>query len=234
MSGILTIIPTPIDNESPLNPKTFDILKTAHESDSWKIIVEEHKAARRRWLHWGLEKAAIENFILYNEHSSASDTEEIIKLLKKGFNIALMSDAGLPAFCDPGQLLIQRCHQLEITVTSAPFENSIALAMALSGIEHQEFYFAGFLPKEKTELTKKLLEILKNKMTTVLMDTPYRLQKTLSLINEISQKHQIDREFFLAMDLNKPEEKLIFTNTKQLGQTEFNKKEFIMVLGKSL
>lgn len=234
MKGKLVLIPTPIDNESPLNPKTLEQLKTAALNESWQVVVEEHKAARRRWIHWGLPREAIDQFMLYNEHSSLKDTQDLLSKLHNGTNIALMSDAGLPAFCDPGQQLVKSCHQENILVTSAPFENSVALALALSGIDHSEFYFAGFLPKEKTELQLKIKTLLTNKLTTILMDTPYRLKKTLDLLAEEAEKLKFNREVFLAMDLNKAEEKLIYTDMKRLKNLACNKQEFILVLGSSI
>jgi 16S rRNA (cytidine1402-2'-O)-methyltransferase len=156
----------------------------------------------------------------------------IISELKKSKNFFLMSDSGLPAFCDPGQTLVDACHLNSIQVTSTPFPNSIALAVALSGFSHQEFYFAGFLPVESGERKQKLVELSKLKCSMVLMDTPYRLQ---SLLKDLSDSPLKNRNLFLATQLNQPTEKcyrgpLQGKNSIKDQIGDLNKVEFVMVL----
>src|SRR5690606_12534568 len=99
-----------------------------------------------------------------------------------------------------------------------PFANSVILALALSGFDHEQFHFFGFLPKNNSELNSAVSEILKSRETALVMDTPYRLGKTLNLFSEVSEKLGIKKDVFLAMDLNKKEEELVMTNTNSLNQ----------------
>ena len=124
--SLLTIIPTPIDDESPLCVVATAKLNEAVKNNDL-IIVEEHKVARRRWLKYGLPRQAIDHFLVYNEHTYNDVSSEVLAELKKGKSAFLMSDCGLPAFCDPGRQLIELCHQHNIKVTSTPFANSISL-----------------------------------------------------------------------------------------------------------
>ncbi|MCO4753175.1 MAG: hypothetical protein KC478_01770 [Bacteriovoracaceae bacterium] len=225
MKGVLTLIPTPIDDENPLEQTAFNLLKNAVDSGDI-IAVEEAKTCRRRWLHWGLPREAIENFVLYNEHTRDDQAQELMQELSSGKNVYLMSDCGLPAFCDPGRRLVNLCHERAIKVTAAPFANSIALAMALSGFDHDRFIFEGFIPARGSERTKALKRILSQKEVSIVMDTPYRLKTLLSEMKELNGK----REVFIGMELNTSEEELVRGRLATLVAPE-GKKEFVMVIG---
>jgi len=226
--GSLTLIPTPIDDHSPLCVVATKKLKQA-VIDEDMIIVEEHKIARRRWLQYGLPREAIDHFYVYNEHTYNDVSKEVLSKLKKGKNAFLMSDCGLPAFCDPGRQLIDFCHSNHIKVTSTPFANSISLAVALSGFEHDRFVFEGFVPAKGDLRSKELKRIVKAKEMSILMDTPYRINK---LVDELAQLAP-GREAFLGMDLNMPEELLLRGTLGILSKIlPPSKREFILILRK--
>lgn len=230
MKGKLILIPTPIDDQSALESKAFHLLNTATELDSI-ILVEEAKTGRRRWLHWGLPRERIEHFVLYNEHNQAESAQAFIKELKNGKTIFLMSDCGLPAFCDPGQKLVNLCHQNKIQVTATPFPNSISLAVALSGFPHDRFMFEGFLPVENQPREEALKVILKKPYTTILMDTPYRLEKLLTELAKMSSDLKLKREIFLGLDLNQETEELFRGYPQEILEKIANKKrEFVLLL----
>ena len=116
LQGKLTLIPTPISEDYMLHPEAVLSLRNAFDQKEI-ILVEDHKIARRRWLKWGLPREAIETFELYNEHNQKSSIPQIIESLKKGRNVYLMSDCGIPAFCDPGEALVDARHQAKIIIT---------------------------------------------------------------------------------------------------------------------
>lgn len=231
MSGILTIVPTPISDDLPLSIKAHELLTHLNFKDEI-ILVEELKNCRRRWLSFGLPREAIEYFIEFNEHTVKEKNKEIVSALKNNKNVYLMSDCGLPAFNDPGTELINLCHKNKIKVTSTPFDNSVALAIALSGLSHQPFYFAGFINVEKDKREKDLEFLLKKKETVVIMDTPYRLQRLLSELEELMNKHSVNKIIFLALDLNSKSEELYFGKPADFLKTITNfKREFVLLLG---
>jgi 16S rRNA (cytidine1402-2'-O)-methyltransferase len=223
----LVLIPTPISEDLPLESVAMKILLDQCLKDDVVLLVEEHKVARQRWLKWGLPREAIEKFKLYNEHTSLDMEKEVLKELKSGKTVYLMSDCGLPAFCDPGQNLVDVCHKNNIQVTSTPFPNSMALAVALSGFSHQRFHFCGFVPVKGPERIQWIKAELKRPETMIWMETPYRLRKLLTDLKEFGAK----RELFLALDLGSPSEKLIRGQvTKLLKDTDENdKREFVLV-----
>lgn len=224
----LILVPTPISDDVPLESVALSLLKENCLKEDVLLLVEEHKVARQRWLKWGLPREAIEKFQLYNEHTSEKMKGEVLKELKAGKTVYLMSDCGLPAFCDPGQNLVDVCHKNQITVTSTPFPNSIALAVALSGFSHQRFTFSGFVPVKEPERENWIKTELKRPETLVWMETPYRLKKFLEDI----AKTQTKREVFLGMDLGSPTEKLLRGPVRHLLNqiVDGEKKEFVLII----
>jgi 16S rRNA (cytidine1402-2'-O)-methyltransferase len=222
----LILIPTPIEDSLPLESIALEVLKDAAATPSTIILVEELKAGRTRWLRWGLPREAIERFVAYNEHTESDLFSKITGELRGGGRAVILSDGGLPAFCDPGQRLVDACHSAGIRVTSTPFPNSIALALALSGFDHRTFYFGGFPPAQSEERKRALDQLqASQKSTLILMDTPYRLKALLQAISESSLKN---RRLFLATGLNSPKELLfrgkpgeILSQLKDLEKAEF-------------
>ena len=147
-TGKLILVPMPIDENSKMSESSLDILRNAILSKDRTFVVEDLKPARRNWLRHGLDRAEIENFLQLNEHNAREMTKKLTEMLLKGEHIYLMSDAGMPAFLDPGRELVQACHHHHICVTSLYFSNSVILALALSGFYHRQFFFAGFVPEK--------------------------------------------------------------------------------------
>jgi len=224
----LILIPTPIADETPLEPVAQGLLLEDALKEDVVLLVEEHKVARQRWIKWGLPREAIDKFQLYNEHTQGKMASEVVQMIKSGKKVYLLSDCGLPAFCDPGQTLVDLCHKQKIPVTATPFPNSIALAIALSGFSHSRFSFCGFVPVKDPERTQWMKTELKRPETLVWMETPYRLKKLLTELESTGTK----REVFLGMDLGSKEERLLRGPVPyllgQLGETE--KREFVLIL----
>lgn len=225
--GTLTLIPTPIDEIHPLETTAWELLNNISGDSNSIVCIEDLKPGRRRWLRWNLPRNQVEDFVLYNEHNHKEQCIHLINELKSGKNVYLMSDGGLPAFCDPGQDLVRVCHKNKIKVTSTPFSNSISLALALSGMYHHQFFFRGFLSNKNEIRSLELKEIKLMPYTQILMDTPYRLKKILSELIDL----ELNREIFLACDLNSEEEELYFGDPKKiLNDIKDFKREFILII----
>lgn len=226
--GELVLVPTPLQDHHPLESVALEKLKSDCLLGEVILLVEEHKIARRRWLSWGLPREAIEKFILFNEHSQDKLMKDILKELKSGKKAYLLSDCGLPAFCDPGQNLVDQCHKAKIKITSTPFANSISLALALSGFDHNTFVFSGFVPVKNPDRLSWMQKQLKRPETLIWMETPYRLNKILSELNDLS----LNREIFLAMDLGSVSEELKRGKIQDLITLikPDEKREFVLVI----
>ncbi|OFZ22473.1 MAG: hypothetical protein A2202_06715 [Bdellovibrionales bacterium RIFOXYA1_FULL_36_14] len=225
MKGKLILVPTPIDENSPLEPVAKDLIIHACNLKNSIFAVEELKSGRRRWIHFGLPRESVADLILFNEHTNKDLTFAFLEELNRSKDIYLMSDGGLPAFMDPGMELVRACHENDIEVTATPFCNSIALALALSGINHKRFLFEGSLPVKIEDRERKMKELMNFKGTVVLLDTPYRLKKTLEDLANLN------RNIFLAMDLNCSTQELIFgTVAHVMGKIQNFKREFILII----
>ncbi len=229
MKSKLILIPTPIDETLPLEPVARELLLENSLKEDFCILVEEHKVARQRWIKWGLPREAIDRFILMNEHTQSDVHEAVLRDLKANKTVVLMSDGGLPAFCDPGQRLVQACHENGIEVTSTPFPNSIALSLALSGIDHSRFTFAGFLSTDQNKRKTEMDKLAERGETIVIMDTPYRLG---ALVSDLGKSKLKNRIFFLASNLNSTQEKLFYGRFGELEKfsDSLHKPEFVLVI----
>ena len=231
-SARLILVPTPLQEDLPLEPVAQKSLLENCLKENVGILIEDHKVGRQRWLRWGLPREAIDRFILFNEHNQEKIRDKLVDQMKTGKIFYLLSDGGLPAFCDPGQALVHACHLRKIAVTATPFPHSVSLAVALSGFSHREFYFAGFLPANAEERKMGLEKLSHFSCTVVVMDTPYRLQ---ALLKDISSSKLKSRSVFLACDLGSQSEKLFRGSVSEVLQHlgDLNKIEFVLVLAPS-
>ena len=230
MKGILYLIPTPIDTESNLHQDALELLKCAPEGS--RFVVEDARPGRRKWLHYGLPREEIDRFICYNEQTHEEARAEIMNELSKGINVYMMSDAGLPAFCDPGRALVEECHRKKIKVKFSTFENSTLLALAMSGFSHQQFVFQGFPPKKGPDRPMFWDKVISEKRTSIVMDTSYRLKKIIDEIIEAEKRNKISRTYFLARDLNKESEEYSIGDIRKISKDLDigQKKEFVLVI----
>lgn len=226
--GVLTLIPTPISEYGQLESHAWGILNSAcSDFENNLFLVEDLKPARRRWSHWALPRQAFEYFIAFNEHTKNALRAELISKLKKGKNLYLMSDGGLPAFCDPGVGLVDECHQEGIKVTSTPFCHSVALAISLSGMNCEPYLFLGFPPRKSSERADFIKKNLTHSMTTIWMDTPYRLKKLIEEIKELTPK----RDVCLCLDLARESEWVYRGEVSKLSNhVKEWKREFILLV----
>lgn len=229
--GALCLVPTPLDEEGKLDVVAFGLLQhAATEKKAESIfVIEDLKPGRKRWLHFGLPRDCVEDFVLYNEHSAKEIAPKLLKDIQQGKKVFLMSDGGTPAFYDPGVELVSLCHQHKLKVTSTPLANSVVLALALSGFSHKKFWFEGFLPMDSGERKNVLQNLLKQKNTSILMDTPYRLKRVLEEFNEVWNGSK--KRIFLGLDLNSQNEELLLgTPSQLLSALSDLKREFILIL----
>lgn len=229
--GALCLVPTPLDEEGRLDPLAFEILNFAalEKKSESLFVIEDLRPGRKRWLSFGLPRESVEDFILYNEHTANEIAKSLLTEIQKGKKVFLMSDGGTPAFYDPGVELVKLCHQNRLMVTSTPLANSVVLALALSGFSHKKFWFEGFLPIDQMERKSVLTSLLKQKNTSLLMDTPYRLKRVLEEFRDNWGGSK--KKIFLAIDLSSESEELLTgTPTELLGAISDYKREFVLIL----
>jgi len=147
----LYIVSTPIGNLDDITLRAIEVLK---KSDI--ILCEDTRRSIKLLNHLKIKK----KLISYHKFNERKELIKIIKYLKEGKILSLISDAGTPVVSDPGRLLIQKCIEESIKVTPIPGASSIIASASISGFKDQ-FLFYGFLPKTEKELEKTLLSLNK-------------------------------------------------------------------------
>lgn len=215
----LTLVSVPIGN---LGDITLRALETLKKADLY--IGEERKPMFRLLKELGV--ATPKNYELLNEHSEADDVAHLAELCRDQ-EVALVTDCGTPGFSDPGADLVRACRQKGIPVTANPGASSLTTFLSLTGLKLTEFDFDGFLPRESTERVQYLKNLGKRKKPVIIMDTPYRLKKTLEQCKE-TLGH---KRFVLGMDLTKSNELVVSGSIEQIiKKYDGTKKEFLLLI----
>jgi len=202
----LTLVAVPIGNPKDITIHGLEALKGCD-----LIIGEERKPLFQ--LFRTLELPRPETFELLNEHSDPDDIHKLAQLCHSQ-KVALVTDAGTPGFCDPGADLVRQCRQLNIEIRNAPGACSLTAFLSLLGQPLHQFHFEGFLPR-KTEERKKRLKLLASmKIPVILMDTPYRLSKTLEELKENCPKSLIT----LGCDLTSTDELILIGSADKIAK----------------
>ena len=172
---MLYIICTPIGN---LNDFSLRSINTLKEVD--KIFVEDTRVSAKLLQHFDIKKKT-KPFHEYNENEA---TDEIIKLIKSGETVALLSDAGAPLISDPGYPLTQRCIKDGISFTVLPGPSAVINALILSGLPSDKFSFNGFLPKQHEAKRKIALKLQNCDVTNIFFESGKRISSTISIFSE--------------------------------------------------
>lgn len=186
----LYLVPTPIGNLEDITLRAIRILK---ECDL--IFAEDTRVTKRLLQHLEIQKP-LQPFHAHNEHKSLSSAVDRITSVE---NAVLVSDAGTPGISDPGFLLIRECIREGIPVECLPGPTAFVPAVVASGFPCDKFIYEGFLPHKKGRQTL-LKQIAERDVTTIVYESPHRLQKCLAQIEEFMGP---DREICVARELTK-------------------------------
>src|SRR5580692_2750431 len=167
-AGKLYLVPTPIGN---LEDMTFRAVRILKEADL--ILAEDTRTSAPLLKHFDIHQKVFSHH-QHNEHQSSN---EIIRFLKEGKNIALISDAGTPAISDPGFYLVREALKNDIQVECLPGATAFVPALVNSGFPTDRFCFEGFLPLKKGRQTRYKTLALEER-TIIRDEAPHRLMKT--------------------------------------------------------
>ena len=221
MIGKLYIVATPIGNLEDITLRALKILK---EVDL--IAAEDTRQTLKLLNYYEINKPLIS----YHRHNEDVKSGILIEKLKKGENIALVSDAGTPGICDPGEEVIKKAIEENIEVIPVPGACAMINALICSGISTKEFEFFGFLPLNKKLRKEKLNEIKNSNKTVIIYEAPHKMKSTLVDLKEILE----DRNIVLARELTKIHEEFIRKNIDELLEDIDNLKgEMILIIEKN-
>ena len=220
MTGTLYLCATPIGNLSDMTPRVIDTLQ---EVDV--IAAEDTRNSIKLLNHFQIKTPMTS----YHEYNKVEKADQLIRQLQEGKSIALITDAGTPAISDPGEVLVAKCQEAGIPVTSLPGCCALITALTLSGLPTRRFCFEGFLPSDKKE-KKFILEELKDETRTIILyEAPHHLKRTLGELYEVLG----DRRITLCRELTKRFETVFPTTLENaLAYYEENepKGEYVLVL----
>lgn len=218
MNGKLYIVATPIGNLEDITLRALRILK---EVDL--IAAEDTRQTLKLLNHFEISKPLIS----YHRHNEDIKSNILIEKLKNGENIALVSDAGTPGICDPGEEVIKKSIEENIEVIPIPGACALINALIVSGLNTSEFLFLGFLPLNKKLRKEKFEEIKKSEKTIIIYEAPHKMKNTLQDLKDVIN----DRKIVLSRELTKIHEEFIRKNINELLDNIDNLKgEMILII----
>lgn len=190
MNGKLYLVATPIGN---LEDITLRALRILREVDL--IAAEDTRHTLKLLNYYEISKPLYS----YHRHNEEVKADFLLEKLKEGQNIAVVSDAGTPIICDPGEQIVREALKEEIEVIPIPGACAFVNALIASGLDTREFCFYGFLSVNKKLKKEKLEQIRKENKTVILYEAPHKLRNTLEEMKRILG----NREIVVARELTK-------------------------------
>ena len=225
MPGMLYLCATPIGNLGDMTPR---VVETLCEVDL--IAAEDTRNSIKLLNHFDIKTSMTS----YHEYNKVEKADYLVEQMRQGRSVALITDAGTPAVSDPGEVLVAKCHEAGIAVTSLPGAAACITALTLSGLSTRRFCFEAFLPSDKKEKAEILEELKEESRTIILYEAPHHLVRTLQeLLSALG-----NRRLTLCRELTKKFETVLPTTIEDalaMYVTEEPRGEYVLVIeGKSL
>lgn len=221
----LYIIATPIGNLGDITFRAIEILNAVD-----LILAEDTRTSGVLLKHYNISKP-LQSFHNFNEHKILGN---LVERLKKGEQMALISDAGTPGISDPGFLIARACVQAGLKIECPPGPTAFIPALIKSGLPSDRFIFEGFLPLKKGRQTH-LRKLATEERTMIFYESPHRLKKTLLQFQEY---FGADRQGSVSRELTKMfEETVNGTLTEILSHfqsTEIKGEIVVVIAGKEM
>ena len=226
MAGMLYLVATPIGNLDDISKRAIDILSQVD------LIAAEDT---RHTINL-LNKFAIDTpMTSFHKYTDERKTDDLVEKMIEGKNIALVTDAGMPAISDPGEEIVRRCIERGIDVSIVPGPSASISALAVSGLATDKFVFEGFLPVDNKSRKERLSALSNEVRTMIIYETPHKLVKTL---HDLSEVFGGDRKLAIVRELTKIHEEIVrctFTKATQrydsmADSSQPIKGEFVLVV----
>lgn len=201
----LYLIPTPIGNLEDITYRAVRKLKEVHI-----IAAEDTRQTAKLLNHYDIHTPLFS----YHEHNKKIAGPTLIKQLKQGKTVALVSDAGMPTISDPGEALVKAAINEQIRVIALPGANAALTSLIASGLPTSQFQFIGFLPRKKNEREAMLAELQHHKATLLFYESPHRLKATLLSLQKILG----NRNICLGRELTKKFEQYVRGSMQEIVQ----------------
>lgn len=197
MAGIIYLVATPIGNLKDITMRALEILKSVD------IVAAEDTRNTIHLLNYYGIKASMTS---YHEYNKIEKAQVLVEQALAGKNIALVTDAGMPAVSDPGEDLVRIAYENGVKVSVIPGASASVSALALSGLPTRRFAFEAFLPVDKKEREMILEQMKRETRTMILYEAPHRLVKTLRLLMQVLGE---ERKISIVRELTKLHEEVL-------------------------
>lgn len=205
MFGTLYLVATPIGNLADISERALQTLKTVD-----LIACEDTRHSGKLLAHYGIKR----KLASYHEHNEQARADEFARLLEQGKSIAVISDAGTPAICDPALVIVKKAHEIGAKVVAIPGAVAFVNALIVSGLPTDSIFFGGFLPSKKTERRKRLEETKAIPATLLFYETPHRIAKSLIDCLEVLG----NRKSAVVREITKLHEETVLGNLDELAE----------------
>jgi 16S rRNA (cytidine1402-2'-O)-methyltransferase len=224
VAGTLFVVATPIGNLEDITYRAVKVLK-----DADLIACEDTRHSRHLLDHFGIQKPLVS----YHDHNEQQRSDELIRKLAEGAQVALISDAGTPLISDPGYRLVAGAVDAGVRVVPVPGASAALAALSVSGLPTDSFFFGGFLPAKSGQRRRELQMLVGLEATVVFYEAPHRIIETLEDLEALAA----DRPLVLARELTKIHEEFLRGTPREVktmlqAKAGSIKGEMTVVLGK--
>ena len=186
----LYIVGTPIGNLADITYRAVEVLREADV-----IMAEDTRRTYKLLARYELRVPMVS----CHKFNEAARVDRILREIREGHAVALVTDSGMPAVSDPGSRVVAACRKADLPVTVIPGPSAVSAAMALSGLGGGGYHFDGFLPHKSGARKRRLAELAEETLPVVLFESPYRLLKLMGEIEEVLG----ERTVFVGRELTK-------------------------------
>ncbi len=188
----LWLVATPIGNLADLAPRAVDTLRHAA-----LICCEDTRRTGLLLQHFGIKA---ERMAVCNDHTELARIDDVLSVLGRGGEVAIVSDAGTPGISDPGERIVKAAVDAGYTVSAIPGPTAAIMALTISGLATERFVFEGFVPRKGRERATRMAEIAAETRTSVIYEAPHRALRTLTDLRDACGD---DRMVVVARELTK-------------------------------
>lgn len=185
--GRLYVVATPIGNLGDLSQRVIQTLSSVD-----LIACEDTRHTKKLCRHLNINTPLVS----YYREKEQEKAETLLEILRSGKQIALVSDAGTPAICDPGSVLVRKARAAGIDIVAVSGPSALATALSIAGLTQSNFFFGGFLPSNATDRKRLLKDVAKLPFALIFYESPHRINATLIAMQAIlgDRQAQLFRE----------------------------------------